>query len=112
MQTAPRLAWLKHPTLKVLHRRIRDQTRALSAPPRRLRRRLGGLLQLGKARPCYPTPEAFRVPGAHVYFGYYDITPFSGNGSHLLAGVAAVSNRSRRPGERLLVGCFERTKDK
>ena len=111
MQTLSlRPGWLTHRTLKLLRQQVRQQVKLLGVPPRRLKRYLGDVLQADAARPSYPMLETFRVPGAHAYFGYFDVTPFSSDGRRLLAGVAKVPNRARQPGQRLQVGYFERGK--
>lgn len=53
-----------------------------------------------------PTRKCFSHSGAHVFFGYYDLDPFSINDELLLAGRTRIPLRSPGQGDTLDVGYF------
>lgn len=52
--------------------------------------------------------ERYGLHGRHVYFGYYDLTPFDGENDRLLAHSTPCHNRAPTPGEKIDVGFFRR----
>jgi hypothetical protein len=54
-----------------------------------------------------PPPQKFAVNGAHTFFGYYDVTPFSKNNETLLATVVPAMNRTPHPDDSMTVGYFD-----
>lgn len=52
--------------------------------------------------------STYSIPGAQVFFGYYDQNPLAAEGTRLLAHVAGFNLRSPRLSDSLSVGFFER----
>ncbi len=53
----------------------------------------------------------FADPHMHVFFGYYDVTPFSANNEYLLATKARLKNVAPSPNEELIVGYYDLKKE-
>ncbi len=59
-----------------------------------------------QARRQLPGEEYYSVPGHHVFFGYYDITPFNPKETRILANKLPPINRTPKPDDSLSVGYF------
>ena len=51
--------------------------------------------------------KRYSQKNAHIFFGYYDITPFSNNNRYLLAQKIGIKNRITKNFDKLYVGYFD-----